>query len=57
MPAHNYLGRNFSDQQGPSRGSRGETAVATVWLIFYALAIGVTLMSLLVSSAIELAAR
>lgn len=35
----------------------GAEAVATVWLLFYALALGVAISTPLVSRAIELAAR
>jgi len=35
----------------------GETAVATVWLAFYVLAIGIAVTSPILSRAIELAAR
>ena len=36
---------------------RGESAVATIWLVFYVLALGVTITSVLVSGTIEIAAR
>jgi hypothetical protein len=41
----------------PEFYNHAEAAVATVWLLFYALALGAAGLSLLVSRAIELAAR
>ena len=46
--------RRPRDQQNYSGG---ETAVATVWLAFYVLAIGIAVTSPILSRAIELAAR
>lgn len=43
--------------QSPEKHNHAETAVATIWLVFYALALGVAISSPFVYGAIELAAR
>ena len=57
MPARLDVGRNSSYRQGTDSDIRGESAVATIWLVFYVLALGVTITSVLVSGTIEIAAR
>ena len=57
MPAPTDIGQSYSGRQGLHRGNYGETVVAAIWLSFYGLATGVVITSLLVSGAIELAAR
>ncbi|HXZ21153.1 MAG TPA: hypothetical protein VEH78_00140 [Pseudolabrys sp.] len=47
--------RNASEQSIEQR--HAESAVATIWLVFYALALGVAFSSPFVYAAIELAAR
>ena len=57
MPVRLDIGRNSSYRQGTDSDIRGEPAVATIWLVFYVLALGVTITSVLVSGTIEIAAR
>jgi hypothetical protein len=49
--------RNTSHWQRKENNNRAESAVATLWLIFYVLALGVGITSPFVSGAIDLAAR
>jgi hypothetical protein len=54
--------RTHADRQRPLRqsggnNSRSDTVVATVWLVFYVLAIGVAVTSPLLSHTIDFAAR
>ena len=48
--------RNASDEDVKKR-NRADSAVATIWLVFYALALGVAFSSPFVYAAMELAAR
>jgi len=48
--------RNGSDED-TKKSNRGDSAVATIWLVFYALALGVAFSSPFVYAAMELAAR
>jgi hypothetical protein len=57
MPVRLDIGRNSSYRQGIDSDIRGESAVAAIWLVFYVLALGVTITSVLVSGTIEIAAR
>ncbi|MGB7854430.1 MAG: hypothetical protein WBL48_00850 [Pseudolabrys sp.] len=57
MPVRLDIGRNSSYRQGTDSDIRGESAVAAIWLVFYVLALGVTITSVLVSGTIEIAAR
>ena len=50
-------GRDSSYRHETDSLNRGESAVATIWLVFYVLALGVPITSFLASSAIEFAAR
>ncbi len=54
--------RTHADRQRPPQQSREgdnrtDTVVATLWLVFYVLAIGVAISSPAVTGAIDLAAR
>jgi hypothetical protein len=49
--------RNVPLGQIPEKHNHAETAVATIWLVFYALALGVAISSPFVYAAIEVAAR
>jgi hypothetical protein len=44
-------------RQGGESDNRTDTVVATLWLVFYVLAIGVAISSPAVTGAIDLAAR
>ena len=57
MPVRVDIGRNSSYRQGTDSDIRGESAVAAIWLVFYVLALGITITSVLVSGTIEIAAR
>jgi len=57
MPVRIDTGGNSSYRQGTNSGNRAESAVATIWLVFYVLAVGVAIASPLVARAIETAAR
>ena len=57
MPARIDTGGNSSYRQGTNSGNRAELAVATIWLVFYVLAVGVAIGSPWVARAIETAAR
>ena len=57
MPVRLDIGRNSSYRQGTDSDIRGKSAVTTIWLVFYVLALGVTITSVLVSGTIEIAAR
>ena len=48
--------RNASDKDIKER-NRADSAVATIWLVFYAMALGVAFSSPFVYAAMELAAR
>ncbi len=49
--------RNTSRQQNTEKQTRSESAVATIWLVFYMLALGVAIASPLVSHALDVAGR
>lgn len=51
------LGRNASFGPDAEKGNHAETAVATIWLVFYMLALGVAISSPFVYAAIEIAAK
>ena len=57
MPARIGTGRNSSDRHGTDNDNRAESAVATIWLVFYVLALGFAIASFLAPGAIEFAAR
>ena len=57
MSARIISGRSSSNRQGTDSDNRAESAVATIWLTFYVLAVGVALTSFLAPGAIEFAAR
>ena len=57
MPDRIDTGGNSSCRQGTNSGNRAKSAVATIWLVFYVLAVGVAIASPLVARAIETAAR
>ena len=57
MSARIVSGRNSSNRQGTDSDNRAESAVATIWLLFYVLALGFAITSFLATSAIEFAAR
>lgn len=48
--------RNVSEQD-IKKSNRADSAVATIWLVFYALALGVAFSSPFVYAAMEIAAR
>jgi hypothetical protein len=52
MPARIGTGR-----QGTESPNRADCAIATAWLVFYVLALGIAITSPLASGAIEFAAR
>ena len=47
MPVRRDIGRNSSYRQGIDSDIRGASAVAAIWLVFYVLALGVTITSVL----------
>ena len=49
--------RNPARRRTPEKYHRSDAAVATIWLFFYVLAIGVSVTSPLLSRAIDFAAR
>jgi len=57
MPTRIDAGQNSSHRRG-KQGSNSctESGIATLWLVFYALALGVAISSPLISRAIEFAA-
>ena len=55
MPTHIRNSRNASPRQGAD-GSNAESDIATLWLVFYVIALGVAISSPLISRAIEFAA-
>jgi hypothetical protein len=55
VPTKIRAGQRSSDRQGTERSADAET-IATLWLVFYMLAIGVAISSLFISRAIEFAA-
>jgi hypothetical protein len=48
---------NGSRSERPENSNRGESAVATIWLVFYGLLLGAAIASPFISDALELAAR
>jgi hypothetical protein len=57
MPTHIDSGQDSSHRQGTESLNRVEpSGVATLWLVFYMLALGVVISSPLISRAIEFAA-
>jgi hypothetical protein len=50
-------GDRHASERGTKKHNHAETAVATIWLVFYVLALGVAFSSPFVYAAIELAAR
>ena len=52
MPTHIRNSRNASPQRGAD-GSNAESGVATLWLVFCVIALGVAISSPLISRAIE----
>ncbi|MGB6349448.1 MAG: hypothetical protein WBG10_05405 [Pseudolabrys sp.] len=51
------INRRSSRRQRSENHNRSETAVATIWLAFYAIALGVAIASPFVSHAIEVSTR
>ncbi len=51
------INRRASRRQRIENHNRAETAVATIWLAFYAIALGVAIASPFASHAIEVSAR
>jgi hypothetical protein len=56
MPTYIGDSQNPSHRQGKENSNHAESGIATVWLVFYVLALGIALSSPLISSAIEFAA-
>jgi hypothetical protein len=56
MRASMNVDRNAPDQETKNR-NRADSAVATIWLVFYMLALGVAFSSPFVYAALEIAAR
>jgi hypothetical protein len=56
MRASMNVDRNAPDQEIKNR-NRADSAVATIWLVFYMLALGVAFSSPFVYAALEIAAR
>ena len=52
MPTHIRNSRNASPERG-AHGSNAESGVATLWLVFCVIALGVAISSPLISRAIE----
>ena len=50
------IGQKLSHRKGIEGSTHAETGVATLWLAFYAVALGVTISSPLVSRSIEFTA-
>jgi hypothetical protein len=55
MPTHIRNSRNASSRRD-AEGSNAESGIATLWLVFYIIALGVAISSPLISRAIEFAA-
>ena len=55
MPTHIRNSRNASPRQN-AESSNAESGIATLWLVFYVIALGVAISSPLISRAIEFAA-
>ena len=55
MPTHIRSGRDASPRQR-AESSHAESGIATLWLVFYVVALGVAISSPLISRAIEFAA-
>jgi hypothetical protein len=55
MPTHIRNSRDASSRRG-AESSNAESGIATLWLVFYAIALGVAISSPLISRAIEFAA-
>jgi len=55
MPTHIRNSRNASRRRD-AEGSNADSGIATLWLAFYVIALGVTISSPLISRAIEFAA-
>ena len=55
MPTHIRNSRNASPRRG-AEGSDAESGIATLWLVFYVIALGGAISSPLISRAIEFAA-
>jgi len=55
MPTHIRNSRSASPRLG-TEGSNAESGIATLWLVFYVIALGVAISSPLISRAIEFAA-
>jgi hypothetical protein len=55
MPTHIRNSRNASRRRD-AEGSNAESGIATLWLVFYVIALGVAISSPLISRAIEFAA-
>jgi hypothetical protein len=55
MPTHIRNSRNASPRRN-AEGSNAESGIATLWLVFYVIALGVAISSPLISRAIEFAA-
>ena len=56
MRAFTNADRNVSEQD-IKKSNRADSAVATIWLVFYVLALGVAFSSPFVYAAMEIAAR
>ena len=57
MPPRIDTEQNSSCRQGTDRLNHGESAVATIWLVLYVLAVGVAITTFLAPGLIEFAAR
>jgi hypothetical protein len=57
MPPRIDTEQNSSCRRGTDSPNRGESAVATIWLLFYVLALGVAITTFLAPGVIEFAAR
>jgi hypothetical protein len=49
--------RNRSNTEPPENQSRADSAVATIWLVFYILALGVAIASPIVADTLMVAVR
>jgi hypothetical protein len=57
MRPHIHSDPRISPRQREENNNSADGAVATIWLVFYALALGVAIASPIVSAAIETASR
>jgi hypothetical protein len=56
MPTQIGTSQSYSRRQGTESSNRADYGIASIWLVFYVLALGVAISSPLISRVIEIAA-